>query len=204
MNDAYEALRQADPILGAIMERIGPLEMTSRPVDFHAVADAIVGQQLSCKAAGTIFRRLCTGLQCPESGRLDPEMFAGHAAETLRPFGLSRQKAGYILDLAGKSATGEVRFDRFDTLADERIIRELTAVKGIGVWTVQMILMFSLGRGDVLPTDDLGIQHGMRLLDGLAEKPKKTYMVERAEVWRPHRSLACRYLWRIKDSGLFG
>ncbi|RYG36451.1 DNA-3-methyladenine glycosylase 2 family protein [bacterium] len=204
MTEAYKVLRRADPALGAMMEAIGPLESTTRPVDFHTMVEVIVGQQLSLKAADTIFQRLCCGVECPLEGRLLPEMLIDHAPETLRLLGLSRQKSGYILDLAGKSVGGEVRFDHFEDLPDEEIIRELTAVKGIGVWTVQMILMFSLGRPDVLPVDDLGIQHGIRLLDGLSEKPTKAYMLQRAEVWRPHRSLACRYLWRIKDSGLFG
>ncbi|CAN5447266.1 DNA-3-methyladenine glycosylase [soil metagenome] len=204
MIEACEALKKADPKLGEAMDLIGPLDTTRRPVDFHTMVDTIVGQQLSGKAADTIFRRLCQGVACPDDGRLHPEMFDDFDPDGLRPMGLSRQKAGYILDLAARTGRGEIFFDRFDALPDDEIIRELTAVKGIGVWTVQMILMFSLGREDVLPVDDLGIQHGFRLLDGLAEKPKKAYMEERAEIWRPYRTLACQYLWKIKDSGLYG
>lgn len=199
MSDAAQALKAADPKLARVIELIGPLDTERSPVDFHTMVGVIVGQQLSGKAAETIRRRLCLGVGCPEEDRVDPAMFEGYDPEGLRPFGLSRQKASYILDLAARTGSGEILFDRFDALPDEEIIRELTSVKGIGVWTVQMILMFSLGREDVLPVDDLGIQHGMRILDGLPERPKKAYMEQRAEIWRPYRSLASRYLWKVKD-----
>lgn len=186
--------------MASLIERHGELELSRHPVDFHTMADIIVGQQLSGKAADTIFRRVRAGLVPNEDRRLVPSDFEAQSVDQLRAFGLSRQKASYILDLASKSERGEIRYEDFPSLPDDEIIRELTAVKGIGVWTVQMLLMFSLERPDVFPPDDLGIRNGLVKSYGMETVPKRKEMVAFAERWAPYRSYASRYLWQSLDS----
>jgi len=194
----YRFLRQADPKFGPLIDCFGELPLTTDDVGFHSFASSIMGQQLSGKAAATISKRTREGLGCGD--RFTPESLAGHTAETLRPFGVSRQKAGYLLDLAERTLRNEIHFDRFSSMEDEAIIEELIKVKGIGRWTVHMVLMFDLARPDVLPTEDMGIQEGLRMLDGLESRPKPKEMIARADIWRPFRSYACLYLWKNKDN----
>lgn len=191
---ALEALRTATPALGSVIDRVGPIAPTHNPVSFASFASAIIGQQVSGAAARSIEAKVVAGV-----GALDADLFADHDPESLRAFGLSRQKASYLLDLAERTRKGEIHYDGFAEMDDAEIIRELTAVRGIGVWTVQMVLIFDLGRPDVWPTLDLGVAEGLRRLDGLSERLRPKAMEARGEVWRPYRSFAALYLWRIKD-----
>ncbi|WP_238325974.1 DNA-3-methyladenine glycosylase family protein [Bryobacter aggregatus] len=167
--------------------------MTYHAPTFHALARAIVYQQLSGKAAATIFRRFqdSCGVRT-----LNPHAVLAVEEERMRAAGLSGQKARYIRDLAEKTATGLVRFGRHKKMSDEEVIAELTQVKGIGVWTVQMFLMFALQRPDVFPVLDLGVRTGMQRLYGIDAKAKHPDYEALAERWKPYRSLASWYLWR--------
>jgi DNA-3-methyladenine glycosylase II len=165
---------------------------------YFSLMESIVSQQLSVKAADTIFNRFL-GLfpeQYPH-----PEYVLAADTEVLRGVGLSYQKAGYLRNVAEFSQQHDLEERDWASMSDEEIVTFLTQIKGVGKWTVQMILMFTLGRPDVLPVDDLGIQQGMIRLFGLENNPKtlKLNMVAHAEAWRPYRSIACRLLWRWKD-----
>lgn len=167
--------------------------MDYHPPTFHALARAIVYQQLSGKAASTIFGRfeLACGVR-----KLNPKAVLAVSEEQMRAAGLSGQKARYIRDLAEKTASGEVRFGRHKKMTDDEIIAELTQVKGIGVWTVQMFLMFALKRPDVFPVLDLGVRNGMKNLYNLDPQAKHPAYEAIAENWRPYRSIASWYMWR--------
>ena len=162
---------------------------------FASLAEAIVYQQLHGKAAATIFKRLTdlTGLPLAPPGILKL------SEEQLRSAGLSKQKLSYLRDLASKAHSGEVDFARLPDLADEEVIKHLTRIKGIGVWTAHMFLMFSLRRPNVLPTGDLGIQMAIRKHYRKRKLPKPAQMEKIAKPWEPYRSVACWYLWRSMD-----
>lgn len=166
------------------------------PADFPALARSIVFQQLSGKAAATIFGRLEAALK----GRLTPGALLRLTDERMRSFGLSRQKTAYLQDLARRTRSGELDFAALPGRSDQEVIATLTAVKGVGVWTAQMFLIFALGRPDVLPTADLGIRTAMKKLCGLTELPKPVEMERIAAPWRPYASVACWYLWRSLDN----
>jgi DNA-3-methyladenine glycosylase II len=195
---AVRHLRRADPTLGRLIARIGAcgFRLRSDGEHFDHVARAIVYQQLSGKAAATIHARVHAlyGGRAPT-----PAELAATPAARLRRAGLSRQKLGYLKDLARRAATGRLPLDALDALPDEAVIEALTAVRGVGVWTAQMFLMFRLGRLDVLPVLDLGIQKGMRHTYGLRRLPKPAQMERIAAAWRPYRSVACWYLWRALE-----
>jgi DNA-3-methyladenine glycosylase II len=155
---------------------------------------AIAGQQLSVKAASAIYGRLTARF---EDRPPTPEEILNDDPEALRAAaGLSRAKVGYLRSLAEHALTGELELERLDELDDEQVIAELTAVKGLGLWTAQMFLMFQLERPDVLPTGDLGIRRAIERAYGLDALPDPLAMEQIAESWRPYRTLACRYLWR--------
>jgi DNA-3-methyladenine glycosylase II len=155
---------------------------------------AIAGQQLSVKAARAIYGRLTARF---EDRPPTPEEILNDDPEALRAAaGLSRAKVGYLRSLAEHALTGELELERLDELDDEQVIAELTAVKGLGLWTAQMFLMFQLERPDVLPTGDLGIRRAIERAYGLDALPDPLAMEQIAESWRPYRTLACRYLWR--------
>lgn len=184
-----------------LVDQHGELDLTLNPSDFESVVRAITFQQLSGRVASVIYGRFrSAAVPNTDERRLDPIDVLSFDIEALRGFGLSRQKATYIRDLAEKTHAGSVEFNRFPSLDEETIISELTSVKGIGVWTAQMYLMFSLGRPDVLPTLDLGIRTAIKREFGLDDLPKPKEMEALAEVWRPHRTLACRYLWHSLDT----
>jgi DNA-3-methyladenine glycosylase II len=166
------------------------------PADFPALARSIVHQQLSGKAASTIFGRLEAALK----GRLTPGALLRLSDDRMRSFGLSRQKTAYLQDLARRTRSGELNFAALPRLSDEDVIAKLTAVKGVGVWTAQMFLIFALGRSDVLPTADLGVRAAIKKLYGLAELPGPAEMEKIAAPWRPYCSVACWYLWRSLDN----
>jgi DNA-3-methyladenine glycosylase II len=202
LEDAAAHLRRRDRKLGRWIDRIGPLDVAARwrkPFDTtDALARAILYQQLSGKAAATIVGRVevaigATKLHADTLGRIDDP--------TLRACGVSGNKTLALRDLAARDARGEIPTSReMATMDDAAIIERLTAVRGIGRWTVEMMLMFSLGRPDVLPVDDLGVRKGAQLLDKLDEMPKPKVLAERGEPWGPYRTLAGLYLWRIADA----
>src|SRR5687768_3909136 len=192
-------LRRRDRKLGRWIDRIGPLDVQAawrKPFDpTDALARAILYQQLSGKAAATIVGRV---EQAIGAKKLHADTLSRIDDPALRACGVSGNKALALRDLAARSARGEVPTLReMSTLADDAIIERLTAVRSIGRWTVEMMLMFKLGRPDVLPVDDLGVRKGAQRLDGLDEMPKPRALAERGEAWGPYRSLAGFYLWRI-------
>ena len=216
MRRAVTHLRKADPILRAIIERIGPCRMQFGPPQFHSLAEAIVYQQLNGKAAATIFKRFAALAGEP----LTPEGILKLSDEQMRSAGLSKQKLAYLKDLAAKTSSGLLDFVRLPELADAEVIEHLTQVKGIGIWTAQMFLIFTLKRENVLPTGDFGVRMAMykHYLDvqraraakrsAAAKKGRKRkiklptpqQMEKIAKCWEPYRSVACWYLWQSLDT----
>jgi len=194
MRKALNHLRTSDPILAAIIDRVGPCRLQYQEPTFEALVRSIVYQQLSGKAAGTIYGRLVEAVDAMTPGHL-----ATKSPAELRPVGLSGQKSKYILDLAEKTQAGVVRFQDLPELDNAAVIAHLTQVKGVGVWTAQMFLMFALRRPDVLPAGDLGIRNAMQRAYGLAESPTPERMEHIARPWRPYATVACWYLWRSLD-----
>ncbi|MFM2123582.1 MAG: hypothetical protein RL328_33 [Acidobacteriota bacterium] len=192
MRKAIHHLKRSDPVLAAIIGRVGPYAMPYGEPVFHNLARSITYQQLSGKAAATIFGRLTAAASDP----LTPESVLTLRPTKMRALGLSGQKTEYIRDLARKTRDGEVSFERCLTLDDAAVIEHLTRVKGIGVWTVHMFLMFALRRENVLPTGDLGIRMAMKKAYGLDERPKPQEMQRIAEPWHPYCTIASWYLWR--------
>jgi DNA-3-methyladenine glycosylase II len=189
-----------DPVLAAIIRRHGPCGLADAPQHFDHFAmlvRAITFQQLSTKAASTIHGRLVALLpgEQPEAAAL-----ALLTDEQLRTAGISRQKAGYLRDLAQKVAAGAVPLDALDAMSDDDVVVALTQVKGIGRWTAEMFLIFRLLRPDVFPVDDLGIVTAIQRAYGLRKRPKADRLTKIAEAWRPYRSIAAWYLWRSLDN----
>jgi DNA-3-methyladenine glycosylase II len=196
---AIAHLRKVDPRLGEVIDRIGPYKgwPSGNGTHFDAVARSIVFQQLSGKAAGTIHGRF-QGLY---GGRTPhPEELATTSDEQLRSIGLSRQKSAYLKDLGARVASGQLPIETLHELTDEEIITALTQVKGIGRWTAQMFLMFRLGRLDVLPDLDLGIQKGMQKAYRLRKLPTPERVKKIGAKWAPYRSIGSWYMWRLLDS----
>ena len=198
MKKALLHLRTADPVLRGIIEQVGPYRITYHEPDFTALTRSIVYQQLSGKAAATILGRVLTAA-ADRNGKLSPERLLALGPEGLRPLGLSQQKAGYVLDLARRTLSRELAFDRLPSLPDAEVIAALTAVKGVGVWTAHMFLIFALRRPDVLPTGDLGIRNAMQRAYGLEAPPRPAEMEELGRAYRPFASVASWYLWRSLD-----
>jgi DNA-3-methyladenine glycosylase II len=195
---ARQHLKRVDPVIGRVMETVGPY----RPADraggshFYSLIRAIVYQQLSGKAASTIFNRFL-GLFPREEPT--PDALLALSDDQLRSVGLSRQKSSYLRDLATKVQTGALPLDHVDTLADAELIAHLVQVKGIGKWTAQMFLMFKLGRPDVLPDLDLGIQNAIKRAYRKRKVTPKDVLRIGAK-WSPYSSIACWYLWRSLDN----
>jgi DNA-3-methyladenine glycosylase II len=196
MKEAISHLTRSDPVLAGIIERVGDYRIQFRDPGFETLVRSIVFQQLSGKVANVIFGRL---LQAAK-GQITPENILKLRPSRMRTLGLSTQKTAYIRDLARHTRDGVVRFDELRELPDAEIIELLTQVKGIGVWTVQMFLMFALRRTDVLPTGDLGIRNAIRKAYNLAEMPTPVQMEEIAVRWRPYCTVASWYLWRSLES----
>lgn len=189
-------LKASDPILGQVIERVGActLRPRGRTADlFSELARAIIGQQISTAAARTIYQRL---LDLEGEARLDPQKLLAASEERLRGAGVSRQKAAYLKDLAAKVAGGLPEIAQLEAMEDEAIVEVLTQVKGVGRWTVQMLLIFTFGRLDVLPAEDLGVRKAIRQLYGLEELPRRKPVEAIARSWQPYRSLAAWYLWQ--------
>jgi DNA-3-methyladenine glycosylase II len=196
---AAEYLKGADPLLRPVIERVGICTIRPNEEYYQELVDAIISQQLSVHAARSIegrFRDLFGG-HFPS-----PEEILTKDVETLRAIGFSRGKAAYVLDLAQHIVDGKVQFDHLDSLSNDDIIAELTAVKGIGVWTAHMFLMFCMGRTDILPVGDLGIRNGIRKLYGFEDAPTPEQITELAEQnkWHPYESIASWYVWQSLDN----
>jgi DNA-3-methyladenine glycosylase II len=228
MRRAVTHLKKSDPVMRAIIERIGSCRMRFTPPEFHSLAEAIVYQQLHGKAAETIFNRFAALAGDP----VTPEGILKLSDEQMRGAGLSKQKSAYLKDLSAKTSSGLLDFARLPKLPDAEVVEHLTQVKGIGVWTAQMFLMFTLKRENVLPTGDFGVrmamykhyldvQHSVRRNVQRAKAAKKTakkssaakkvrkqkiklpspeQMEKIARRWEPYRSVACWYLWKSLDT----
>jgi 3-methyladenine DNA glycosylase/8-oxoguanine DNA glycosylase len=194
-------LRARDPVLARLIDSVGPfrLELQRTSSVFGALAQAIVYQQLNGKAAATIFGRVCGLFRNTRAG-LTPEQILRASDERLRAAGLSRSKMLSLQDLARKTRSGELpSLSEIRALDDETIIERLTTVRGVGRWTAEMLLIFRLGRPDVLPVDDFGVRKGFGLTFRKKEMPARKDVEKRGERWRPYRSVATWYLWRALD-----
>jgi 3-methyladenine DNA glycosylase/8-oxoguanine DNA glycosylase len=225
MRKAVLHLKKSDPLMRAIIERVGPCRMEFDDPTFHNLAEAIVYQQLNGKAAATIFNRFTALAGDP----VTPEGILKLSAEQLRSVGLSKQKSSYLFDMAERAQRGELDFSKLAGMTDDEVIEHLTQVKGVGVWTAHMFLMFTLQRANVLPTGDFGIRMAMHkhYLDRTAKKkngagktktkktvakapkmkitlPTPQQMEKIAKRWEPYRSIACWYLWRSLDTKTIG
>ena len=195
---ARRHLMRHDPTLGSLVKQFGACELASgRNADrFGGLVRSIVSQQLSVKAADTIHGRVLAAL---DAGRATPAAILAIEEDRLRACGLSRAKVASVRDLATKVGDGSLALDTLDALDDEAVIEAMTRVKGIGRWSAEMFLIFRLGRPDILPVADVGVQRAMRRLYGLRKHPSPQRMTELARPWRPYRSVACWYLWRSLD-----
>jgi DNA-3-methyladenine glycosylase II len=195
MKEAIYHLRTNDPVLSAIIERVGPYGMKYVEPKFENLVRSIIYQQLSGKVARVIAQRLWDAVK----GEVTPERILKLRPSRMRSLGLSTAKTAYIRDLARHTRDGKLNFEQLPALTNEQVIECLTQVKGIGVWTAQMFLMFSLQRHDILPTGDLGIRNAMRKAYNLEELPTPAEMEQLALSWRPYCSVASWYLWRSLD-----
>ncbi len=202
MRRAIRHLQQADPVMAGIIERIGPFKMRYREPSFDAMARSIVFQQLHGKAAATIFERVrcaCLNGSVPSGDGLTPASILALSETQLRTCGLSRQKLSYLRDLAQRTTSGEIDFSRLPEMSDEDVIEHLTRVKGIGVWSAQMFLMFALRRPNVMPTADYGINAAIKKAYRKRQMPKPRQILKISQPWNPYRSVACWYLWRYAE-----
>ncbi len=195
MRQAVRHLKQSDPVMRSIIERVGPCRMEFGEPTFPALAESIVYQQLNGTAAMTIFNRFAELAGRP----LTPEGILKLTDQQLRGVGLSKQKSSYLRDLAAKTQAGLLTFEQLGELSDDDVIEHLTQVKGIGVWTAHMFLMFPLRRPDVLPTGDYGIRVAIKKHYRKRKLPDPKTMHKIAKSWAPYRSIACWYLWRSLD-----
>jgi DNA-3-methyladenine glycosylase II len=195
MRSAVRHLKKADPVLSAIIERVGACRIEYGPPEFHSLAEAIVYQQLNGKAAVTIFKRFAALAGDP----VTPEGILKLSDAQLRSVGLSKQKSSYLKDMAERARRGELDFSRLHEMTDDDVVKHLTQVKGVGVWTAHMFLIFTLRRPNVLPVGDYGIQSAIKKHYGKRKLPKPQQMEKIARSWEPFRSIACWYLWRSLD-----
>jgi DNA-3-methyladenine glycosylase II len=225
MRKAVLHLKKSDPLMRAIIERVGPCKMEFGDPTFHSLAEAIVYQQLNGKAAATIFNRFTALTGNP----VTPDGILKLSPAELRVVGLSKQKSSYLFDMAERAQRGELDFSKLAEMTDDEVIEHLTQVKGVGVWTAHMFLMFTLQRANVLPTGDFGIRMAMHkhYLDRAAKRkngagpakgkkgvkkapkikivlPTPEQMQKIAKRWEPYRSIACWYLWRSLDTKTIG
>jgi DNA-3-methyladenine glycosylase II len=192
---AKRVLARRDPVMGAIMRGHPGVYMTVRGEPFMTLARAICGQQISVKAAQSVWDRVCICLE----QKISPEAVVAADRKNLRACGLSDRKTEYIADLAQHFVDGKIHARNWPQMSDEDIIAELTDVRGIGRWTAEMFLMFNLLRPDVFPLDDLGLQKGIRVAYFKGRKTSLKRMKKQGETWRPWRSVATWYLWRSLD-----
>lgn len=202
MKSELERLKRSDPIMGALIDRIGPLDeeqrRRGRPAEpYAALVRSIVGQQLSTKAAATIYGRV---LELFEGHTPAPRQLLKVDPDRLRAAGLSRAKVVYLRDLAQHVEDGALELELLPELPDEEVADQLTAIKGLGRWTADMFLMFHLGRPDILPVGDQGIRRAIQVEYGLRKLPDAKRMRKIARPWQPYRTLACLYLWSSLDN----
>lgn len=195
MRSAVRHLKKSDPILAALIERVGPCRMEFSEPAFQHLAEMIVYQQLNGKAAATIFNRFSAIAGDP----LTPQGILKLTDQQMRAVGLSKQKSSYLKDMAARAQRGELDFSRLPGMTDDEVIKHLTQVKGVGVWTAHMFLMFTLRRPNVLPTGDYGVQMAIKKFYKKRKLPKPVQMEKLARAWEPYRSVACWYLWRSLD-----
>jgi DNA-3-methyladenine glycosylase II len=196
------ALMRADKVMKRVMEEQGPIDPEidrrgSRPDGYQALCRAIVGQQLSTKAAASIWAKLVDQF---DGKTPTPDQILRKRRDTLRKAGLSNMKVEFLRDLARRIKDGELDLEKLKKLSDEDVIAELIEVKGIGRWTAEMFLIFHLGREDIVSVGDLGIRRAVQISYGMDDLPGPEELEKLAEEWRPHRTLACLYLWRSLDN----
>jgi DNA-3-methyladenine glycosylase II len=195
MRKAIGHLKKSDPVIRDIIKRVGPYRIEYGDPAFHSLAEAIVYQQLNGRAALTIFNRFAALAGEP----LTPEGIMKLSEQQMRSAGLSKQKASYLRDLAERTHRKDLNFAGLGDLSDDEVIEHLTQVKGIGVWTAHMFLMFSLRRPNILPTGDFGVKMAMKKHYKKRKPPNPKQMEKIAKCWEPYRSVACWYLWRSLD-----
>ena len=188
-----------DPVINDLAKKYGKIVRKPRLDVFEDIVDSIISQQLSVKASATILGRV---QKLFPKNKITPGLILAIEDLTLRNCGMSWAKARYAKDLATKTLDGTLQLDKLDKMTDQEVIDHLVLVKGIGCWTAEMILMFTLVRPDVFPVDDLGIQNAMSKLYKLNRKTKtfKSKLVKISDKWKPHRTLACWYLWKSLDN----
>jgi len=192
---AAEHLTLVDPELERVMDRAGALRLPPPREEFEALIDSIVSQQLSTKAAATIMGRVRLTLE----NDITPSAVSATPADSLRSAGLSGQKTRYLYALAEAFQSDPRAYREMHGMSNEEVIEILTRIKGIGIWTAQMFLMFTLLREDVFPVGDLGIRRGMETFLFNGEKQEHAVLIERAKIWSPYRSVACLALWQAQD-----
>jgi len=195
INAAIAYLSSIDPVMAETIARTGPCTLEPNPNIFETLIDAIISQQISVKAADAIVARLRAATP---GGLITPEALLLLEHDALRAAGLSTPKARYVRDLTERVTDGQLDLAALDKLEGEEVIKNLIEVKGIGRWTAEMILIFSFGRPDVLPVDDLGFVEGVREAYGLEARPTRKELLERGEAWRPYRTFATWYMWRVR------
>lgn len=198
ISTATAYLRDIDPIMARSIERVGECTLTPNPNLFETLVDAIISQQISVKAADAIMGRLRRTALGDAGGLVTPASLLPLGPDALRAAGLSPQKIRYIRDLTERVSSGQLNLAQLSELDDEAVITELVKVKGIGRWTAEMMLIFSLGRPDVLPVDDLGFLEGVRDAYSLQTRPTPGELRARGEIWRPFRTFATWYMWSIR------
>ncbi|MBE4907674.1 DNA-3-methyladenine glycosylase 2 family protein [Bacillus luteolus] len=196
MKEKLELLKKNDPILGQFIDVIGTLELTTREDHYLSLVNSIIGQQLSVKAAGTIFNRFVE----LTNHTVTPEIVLGLSDDQLREIGVSRPKISYIRDLSQKVSEKKLRLDTLEELPNEEAMLALTAIKGIGNWTAEMFLIFSLGRENILSHLDVGLHRGAKWL--YDSEDGKTTLIDKGKNWEPYQSLASLYLWEVVNRGL--
>lgn len=198
MRRAIVHLKRVDPVLGEIIERVGPCKIQYAEPDFETLVRSIVFQQLNGKAARAIFARFKEALG--DGSRMSPRGVLALSSARMRGVGLSQQKVKYIRDLAERTEAGLVEFSRLAAVSDDEVIQRLTTVKGVGVWTAQMFLIFALRRPDILASGDLGIRSAIRRAYRLRKLPTPSRVEKLGGKWHPHCSVACWYLWRSGET----
>jgi len=185
-----------DAKMAGVIKKVGPCTLRPRRQRFHSLVRAIVGQQISTKAARAVFERL----RVEAGGYITAERIGRLRPHKLKTAGLSEQKTKYILTLSEQILSRDFRFERLDELDDEAALAALTTIHGVGRWTAEMFLMFVLNRSDILPMGDIGIQEGFRRVYNLAARPSENKMLALSEPWQPYRTIGSWYLWRYLDA----
>ena len=196
MRHAVRHLKKCDPVLAAIIERVGTCRLTFREPTFETLVRSIAFQQLNGKAAKSIYDRLIAAA----GGTLTPDSLLALTPDQMRAVGLSRQKLSYMRDLAERTRSGEIDFAHLSDMSDDDVIEHLTRVKGIGVWSAQMFLIFALRRPNILPTADYGVRAAIKRHYRKRKLPDPKQIEKLARSWHPYCSIACWYLWRSGET----